>query len=74
MNLLLELYAFSYPMNWVSKIPKRSLGRELGGWDGWDGSNDDIVRGGYRVLCAVPGRAVQGVQAPLDWLFRPNQF
>jgi hypothetical protein len=66
MNLLLEVYAPWFPIGIGLNSSSIQVGRAHGGWNGSNRNSDGAVRGGHRILCAISGCSMHGVQASLD--------
>ena len=68
MFFLFELYGSSSPMILVKPGSGARAGFESGGGSVCDAGNDGAVHSGCRILCAIFGCAMQGVQASPHWL------
>jgi hypothetical protein len=68
MHLLLEVYAPWFPIRIGLNSSSIQVGRARGGWNGSDCNSDGAVRGGHRILRAISGCSMHGVQAPFDWI------
>jgi VWA domain-containing protein len=68
MVFLFEFYGPSSPMILVNPGSSAHAGFESGGGNVCDAGSDRAVHSECRILCAIFGCAMQGVQAPRHWL------
>lgn len=68
MNLLLEVYVPWFPIRIGLNGSSIQIGRAHGGRNGSDRNSDGAVRGGHRILRAISGCSMHGVQASFDWI------
>lgn len=68
MFFLFELYGSSSPMILVNLGSGERARFESGGGNVCDAGNDGAVHSGCRILCAIFGCAMQGVQTSPHWL------
>jgi hypothetical protein len=68
MNVLLEVYAPWFPMRIGLSGSSVKSAVPHGGWNGSDSCSDGAVRGSHRILRAISGCALHGVQASFDWV------